>query len=522
MEQKALEQEDTVTYWYEGICPQTGNLLKLPRTVGAETMARWLMQQLAADPDSIREGKMYGVLLAEAPDGQIQVLKAFSGLLNGQSHLEGWVPPIAGREQVQLQEVQTLAQLEAIKQMLITLQQIPERQAHEQLSGEFSSEISALNQLHQSRKQQRQQIRQQEHLSTETLAQLDRQSQLDGLERRHLKQQRDQALQPLNQAIAQADARIQRLKQRRKAISQTLQNQLNAAYQLTNFAQESLSLEQILLGAAPTGTGDCCAPKLLHYAATIGLKPLAMAEFWWGKPSLDKVPGEFYPACTERCQPLLGFLLSGLPPQPRMRPLSILYEDAELIAVNKPAGLLSVPGRRLTTQDSVVSRLRQHGRDLKAVHRLDQATSGILLLAKDLATYRQVSQQFAQRQVSKFYEALLAGQLEKASGLIDLPLWGDPSQRPRQVVNRQLGKPSQTQFRVLSRSETTRVEFLPLTGRTHQIRVHAADSEGLATPILGDQLYGQATDRLYLHAKTLRLSHPQTGQVLHLQSETPF
>ena len=247
-----------------------------------------------------------------------------------------------------------------------------------------------------------------------------------------------------------------------------------------------------------------------------------MAEFWWGNPSLDKTPGEFYPACTERCQPLLGFLLSGLAPPPLIRSLTVLYEDAELIAVDKPAGLLSVPGRRLATQDSVVSRLRQYGKDLKAVHRLDQATSGILLLAKDLATHRQVSQQFAQRQVYKSYEALLAGKPGKASGLIDLPLWGDPSQRPRQVVDWRFGKPSQTQFRVLSSSETTRVEFLPLTGRTHQIRVHAADSEGLATAILGDSLYGQANDRLYLHAKILRLHHPQTGQVLHLQSETPF
>jgi tRNA pseudouridine32 synthase/23S rRNA pseudouridine746 synthase len=255
-----------------------------------------------------------------------------------------------------------------------------------------------------------------------------------------------------------------------------------------------------------------------------------MAEFWWGAANLDKLQGEFYPACTERCQPLLGFLLSGLAAGSASGlALEILYEDTELIVVNKPAGLLSVPGRRLADQDSVLSRLQQQYETVLAVHRLDQATSGILLCAKDLPTYRQVSQQFAQRQVQKSYEAVLVGRLASwqigASGVIDLPLWGDPSQRPRQVVDWQRGKPSQTEFRVLSSGETTRMEFLPFTGRSHQIRVHAAASQGLATPILGDPLYGepgQLSDRLYLHAKALRFSHPQTGQIVQLQSEPPF
>lgn len=512
-ETQAKPEEDGVTYWYTGICPRTGRLLKLPRTRRSEAIARDLMQQLAAAPSS--EGKMYGVLLVEDPTGQMQVLKAFSGLLQGQSHLAGWVPPIAGREQVQLQEAQTLARLEAIKQRLIQLQQLPARQQYAQTSGEFALRLAGLKQLHHSRQQQRQQQRQ-NHPDAETLAQLEHQSQLDGLERRHLKQQRDQALQPLNQAISQADARIQRLKQQRKAISQRLQTQLNAAYRLTNFAQESLSLEQVIVGGKvgiPTGTGDCCAPKLLHHAATAGLKPLALAEFWWGSPG-NHQPGEFYPACTARCQPLLGFLLSGLAPS-----LAILYEDADLIAIDKPAGLLSVPGRRLATQDSVLSRLQPGWR---AVHRLDQATSGVLLLAKNLAAYRQLSQQFAQRQVHKSYEALLSGSIIPAAGLIDLPLWGDPHQRPHQTVDWRHGKPSQTQFRVLSSGKASRVEFLPLTGRTHQIRVHAADPQGLATPILGDPLYGQAADRLFLHAKALCCWHPQTGQILYILSDVPF
>jgi tRNA pseudouridine32 synthase / 23S rRNA pseudouridine746 synthase len=389
-------QDEPISYWYEGRCPQTGNLLRLPRTRLAEAIARGLMQQLAADPGYAREGKMYGVLLVEAagPGGsQVGVLQAFSGLLNRHEGV-GWVPPIAGREKIAAAEAQTLVQLDAIKQTLITLQQIPERQRYELLAQKFSDQLAALDVKHQAQKQQRDQIRQSLDQTTDqrTFSELEQQSRLEGTERRHLKQQRDRVLNPLKQTIEQADDQIQQLKQQRKALSQQLHAQMQAAYHLSNFAGRSISLEQLILGhglspGLPTGTGDCCAPKLLHYAATHGYKPLAMAEFWWGsiqdktdsdKTDSNKVEGRFYGACVERCQPLMGFLLSGLAPAE----LLIIYEDDWLIGINKPAGLLSVPGRYLDRQDSVVSRLAHHPQ-IQALHRLDQDTSGASSLNND-------------------------------------------------------------------------------------------------------------------------------------------
>ncbi|MGE5659542.1 MAG: pseudouridine synthase [Actinomycetota bacterium] len=531
------------TYYYQGRCPQSDELLKLPRTQISEAIARGLMQQLAANDDYSHEGKMYGILLVELPDGTQRVLKAFSGLLKGCSCVAGWVPPIPGRDQVALAEAHTLAELERLKQELIALQQLPERQQYETLVCEFEQQRQLMSLQHRESKQQRLAKRQ---LYSETLTgvalataleQLDSESRWQGIERRQLKRQQTMKLQPLQQLIAAADAKMRALKQQRQELSRQLQTQMHAAYSLTNFSGESRSLQQLLPSGLPTGTGDCCAPKLLHYAAIQGLKPLAMAEFWWGPPSAnqDKIPGEFYGACVERCQPLMGFLLSGLPQRTEhsnsydpLATLPILYEDRWLIAVNKPAGLLSVPGRYRDRQDSVLSRLRHElpdGMALMAVHRLDQETSGILLLARDRQTYRQVTQQFQQRQVRKVYEAVLSGLVAPEQGEINLPLWGDPMLRPSQQVDEQRGKPSVTYFWVMARAEGyTRVELVPLTGRTHQLRVHAADRRGLGIPILGDRLYGcqAAATRLHLHARELHFEHPQFGETVHLQAVTPF
>ncbi len=541
-------------YWYEGHCPQSGELLRLPRTPLVEAIAYGLMQHLADNHRYSDEGKMYGVLLVELPDGEQRVLKAFSGLLNGHGAIEGWVPPIPGRNQVALDEARTLASLEAIKQELITLKQLAQRQQYETLSRKFEQQLQEISDRHRDSKHQRHEKRQilGETLTgkalTVALEQLDEESRQHGIERRQLKRQQNAVLQPLKQQIEAADARIRELKQQRQALSRQLQAQMHAAYSLTNFSGQSLSLQQLMPGGSmPTGTGDCCAPKLLHYAATQGLKPLAMAEFWWGASSADqdKIQGEFYEACAERCQPLMGFLLSGTPnppaptrekgvksPSPARRrvwgEVPILYEDEWLIAVNKPAGLLSVPGRYCDTFDSVLSRLRHllpDGMALVAVHRLDQETSGILLLARNRQTYRQLSQQFQQRQVHKVYEAVLSSSVTADRGVIELPLWGDPQNRPYQKVDWQYGKPSLTRFQVMAREgDSTRVEFIPLTGRTHQLRVHAADSRGIGVPILGDRLYGcrAVASRLHLHATELRFQHPQSGQTLDLRAKTPF
>jgi tRNA pseudouridine32 synthase / 23S rRNA pseudouridine746 synthase len=525
--------DSSPSYWYEGRCLQSGvgvarrrHRLKLPRTSMSEAIAHRLMQQLANNDCYSREGKMYGILLVELPNGEQRVLKAFSGLLNGSSVVEGWVPPIPGRDEVALEEARTLAELDAIKQEILSLKQLTERQQYEILSHEFEQQLQAMSDRHRHCKHQRQEKRQQicDTLTLEALAialeQLDEESRQQGIERRQLKRQQNEVLQPLQQLIAATDARISELKQQRKALSRQLQARMHATYSLTNFSGRSLSLQQLMPGGLPTGTGDCCAPKLLHYAATHNLKPLAM--------------GEFYGACIERCQPLMGFLLSGLKPNPFPCKeggdvtLPILYEDEWLIAVNKPAGLLSVPGRYSDRQDSVLSRLRHllpDGMALASVHRLDQETSGILLVARDRQTHKQLSQQFQQRQVHKVYEAILSGIAIAEQGVIDLPLWGDPENRPYQKVDWQNGKPSLTQFQVISREQDyTRVEFTPLTGRTHQLRVHAADVRGLGIAILGDRLYGcdAVTSRLHLHARELHFKHPQLKKTLYLKAITPF
>ena len=554
-------------YWYEGLCPQSGDLLRLPRTRMSEDLARGLMQYLAADDSYDREGKMYGILLVEMPSGEQRILKAFSGLLNGCSVVDGWVPPIPGRDRVEEDEARTLTQLEAMKQELIALHQLPQRQEYETLFGEFELQLQVLNARHRNCKQQRDEKRQllcqsfAPEILEISLEELNQASRLEGIERKQLKRQRDETLQPLKVLIEAADGRMRGLKQRRKELSRELQTQMHAAYTLVNFLGKSRSIQELMpANSIPTGTGDCCAPKLLHCAAVHSLKPLAMAEFWWGPPSGDKVQGEFYGACADRCQPLMGFLLSGLSQNhdtscgtgifpvaklPKSHPTNhdtsgetgilpvtqmpqIVYEDKWLIAINKPSGLLSVPGRYLENQDSILSRLRNllpDSLDLTAVHRLDLETSGILLLARDKETSSQLRQQFEKRQVHKVYEAVLSDVIDMKVGSIALPLWGDPENRPYQQVNFEHGKPSITEFQVIGREgNCARVEFLPLTGRTHQLRVHAADVRGLGIPILGDRLYGcrAAANRLHLHARELVFEHPQLRSRLHLQVATPF
>ncbi|MER3434341.1 MAG: RNA pseudouridine synthase [Leptolyngbya sp. ERB_1_1] len=493
-------------YWYQGVCPRSQKLLRLPRTKFVEALARELMQHLAVDEQYSREGKMYGVLLTETVQENQQILKAFSGLLNGQSVVEGWVPPIPGRDRVYLNESITLTLLESLKQQITQLYAIPERQRYQQLSEEYDQKLKQLSEKHYQRKLERQHQRQHHHCNSE----LDEQSKRDGIEKRNLKRARAAILNPLKQMIDQADEQIRQLKQQRKRLSQQLQLQMYDSYRVTNFAGETRSLSQ-LLASMPTGTGECCAPKLLHYAATHGLKPLAMAEFWWGESVGDKIQGEFYGACVDRCQPIMGFLLSGL------ESIDIVYQDDWLIVVNKPAGLLSVRGRY--GQDCLLDRFSE---SLIPVHRLDQDTSGLIILVRDTQLYKHLSQQFQQREIHKTYEAVLSGKITQQQGTIDLPLWSDPNDRPKQKVDDQRGKPCITDFRVLEVQATTRIEFHPITGRTHQLRVHAA--QGLGSAIVGDRLYGDPTsiERLHLHARDLKFIHPAHGKTIAIKTTTPF
>ncbi|NEO86839.1 MAG: RluA family pseudouridine synthase [Spirulina sp. SIO3F2] len=628
IEEDRLQASAAPAYWYTGRCPQTGVELRLPRTAQVEAIAHGLMQQLQRDTATVREGKMYGVLLVETPEGERRVLKAFSGLLNGQAVISGWVPPIPGRERVAIAEAQTLTQLEALKQELIVLQQLPEREAYAQYNADYQHRLQILATEHRAKKAARDRRRQtyQNTLTGNELSQaldaLAKESQQDGIAKRDLKRERDAALAPLKTAIASADAKMLHLKQRRKTLSRRLQHQMHAVYSLTNFAGRSTTLSELLPGGLPTGTGDCAAPKLLHYAAGHHLKPLAMAEFWWGSELGEKQSGRFYGACRDRCQPIMGFLLSGLSPLPVggrethecelnykppcikgfperptpeptpvsaaldhpsqegmrksppgrstrrgrwvnplecspesefqvwptpdpprsgkpalplprgdfsfLQPLQIWYQDEALIVVEKPSGLLSVPGRGSHKQNSVLSRLRCQLPELpglQTVHRLDQDTSGLLVLATTPEAHAHLSRQFADRQVCKTYEAILSRPIAVESGTIELPLWGDPCDRPRQSVNHEHGKPSRTEFQLIMSGANPRVRFIPHTGRTHQLRVHAAHPLGLNAPILGDRLYGGGEAegvRLHLHAAVLQFTHPVQETQIQFSSPVPF
>ena len=286
----------------------------------------------------------------------------------------------------------------------------------------------------------------------------------------------------------------------------------------------------------PSGAGECCAPKLLQYAFLHHLEPIGLAEFWVGAPSRTEVrqEGVFYAPCSGKCVPILRHMLSGIefaqtPENERLTALceqtKVLYEDEAIMVVNKPSGLLSVPGKG--EEPSVVSYLAQkyHLAYLQAAHRLDQDTSGVMVIAKNALVHRALGQQFEQREVKKRYVALLEGTLTVTHGEICLPLGPDLENMPHQQVDFDNGKEAVTRFEVVAVEQSgnvTRVFFYPQTGRTHQLRVHSAAPEGLNAPIVGDRLYGHVADRLYLHAESIKFVHPLTKEEMHFCLPAPF
>ena len=288
----------------------------------------------------------------------------------------------------------------------------------------------------------------------------------------------------------------------------------------------------------PSGAGECCAPKLLQYAFQHGLKPLALAEFWVGASPAHELrrEGQFYAPCSGRCVPILRFMMQGLevekPAQENRtedlcRRIEVLYEDASLMVVNKPAGLLSVPGKTEELSLSAYLKTQNGYAYLMPAHRLDQDTSGLIVLAKTKEVYKALQSYFQRRDILKRYEALIKGERLKDEGVIELPLLPNPFDRPRQMVSREHGKPALTRYIIRERRAdgTIFVDFYPMTGRTHQLRVHAAHPEGLNAPILGDRLYGngmEESDRLMLHAAEIRFVHPVTKEEMHFCIPSPF
>ena len=326
-----------------------------------------------------------------------------------------------------------------------------------------------------------------------------------------------------------------------KQMSQDLQLWLFRQYRMLNARGQERDLVEIWQDYHPSsrirkkyplppgGTGDCCAPKLLQYAYQHGLMPVCMAEFWWGPSPKGEIRhhGEFYPACRGKCKPVLTWMLQGLdvdpdPEKARLPRLhvQIVYEDEALAVVNKPAGMLSVPGRRERYSVAVWVQRRWEGAIL--AHRLDMWTSGLLLVAKTMEAYHHLQRQFEEHTVKKKYLALVEGAPAAEHGVIDLPLSSDPINHPRQVVDYEHGKRAITEYRVLTRGDVSLLALWPHTGRTHQLRMHCAHPDGLGCPIVGDELYGHKSDRLYLQAQAIAFAHPVTGKRMHFELPDSF
>jgi len=331
---------------------------------------------------------------------------------------------------------------------------------------------------------------------------------------------------------------IAALKEERKTKSANLQQRMFNQYQFLNskgvYRNVCEIFEQTELKIPPAGAGDCAGPKLLQYAYLHGMQPLVMAEFWWGQSPKSEIRkhGYFYPSCRGKCEPILGHMLQGIivdenpvifALQQNVKP-QIIYDDETIVIVNKPAEYLSVPGKveAETVYDFIKNQYPQATGPL-IVHRLDMSTSGIMVLAKTEQAYHHLQNQFENRTVKKRYVALLDGIVANDEGIIDLPLRVDLDNRPRQLVCYDYGKPSITKWQVLSRENNrTRIHFFPVTGRTHQLRVHAAHSLGLNCPIVGDDLYGQKANRLHLHAEYLEIVHPVSNEVMRFEVEAGF
>jgi tRNA pseudouridine32 synthase/23S rRNA pseudouridine746 synthase len=504
----------------------------------AEQLQELIPKTFAHDFNTL--GKMFGVLVVNTPFG-IKFLAGFSGKIDESTQFPGFVPPI----------YDTLNQEAFFKQGERALNKLT-RRINDLTNGEplreilteksqyelhAQAQITALKNSIKIKKGLRDALRKAPKLSVEVEGQLANESKQEQLILKTLKKEIQVRLEEINAKISVIQDEIAVLKLKRTNQSIALQQELFKAYRLQNFAGETSTVHDVFTAfngeIPPAGTGECALPKLLHFAALNQLKPICFAEFWWGLSPIGEIRkhGHFYPACRAKCEPILGFMLQGITMAKNpvlstliTAPLKILYEDDYLIVINKPSGLLSVPGR--SDLDSAEDRLALRegkGAYIKAIHRLDMGTSGVMMFAKSPEILSAMQMQFAKNRVTKTYEALLDGIPKELEGIITLPLRLNLAHRPHQMVCFEHGKKTHTGYNVLEfKNRRTRIEFYPKTGRTHQLRMHAAHPLGLNCAILGDELYGIAKDRLYLHAKSIQCWHPVYEGVITLKCPTPF
>ncbi|MEZ9661028.1 MULTISPECIES: pseudouridine synthase [unclassified Vibrio] len=500
------------------------------------------------------QGNLYAVLLVQNPTTQgLGYLSAFSGLqldpaLVSQLNNIHFVPPAFDSKQFQSQNSANLARQLQLSDDIEKLQQ-----SHNldtllaELEGskiESAKAIEAFQLAMAANKAQRNELREQANQekalgnlesAANLLKQLGNQS---SQEKRDLKALRIEWKQKIAERQSQIDlieSELKNRKQDHQAVSQQLETQRLSHYRFINQAKQSKNLLELLDGKdALEGSGDCCLPKLLNFAFEHGFKPLALSEFWWGLPPTDIIRqhANLYPVCQSKSFEILEHQLSGieLEDNPLIvnpavgKSFNIVYEDDEIVVVNKPEEFLSVPGKFI--EDSVYTRIKARYPDATGpliIHRLDMSTSGLLILALTAESNKHIQKQFINRTVEKRYTALLDGEITGESGNISLPLRGDITDRPRQLVCHQHGRNAETHWQVVStHNGKTKVHLYPKTGRTHQLRVHCAHPLGLGVPIRGDDLYGYKRERLHLHAGYLKLIHPTTGEWMEFEVPSEF
>lgn len=500
---------------------------------------------LDATQNGLVIGKMFGVLVCQNEKGELGYLWAFSGKLANENHHDYFVPTVFDmlvdnsffrKEEALLNAYnRKIENLEISEEYLNELENFKKTKI--QAETELQNQKIRIKEQKLLRDERRIQI---EHtLNEEELLefndQLAEESKKESILLKKMTKYWKLTLQTLEEKGLVLSNELTQLKEERKAKSAALQQKLFAEYSFFNQYKEKKSLGEIFNNNPPAGAGECAAPKLLHYAFQHNLKPICMAEFWWGQSPNSEVRQhkQFYPSCKSKCEPILmGHMLHDLEMEENPfimnhaegKDIEIVYEDEVILVINKPTEFLSVPGK--TISDSVYARIKEKYPDATGpliVHRLDMSTSGIMLIAKNEATAVQLQSQFINRTIKKRYVALLDGLLEKSHGYIDLPLRVDLDDRPRQLVCYEHGKTAQTKWKTLEvKNGKTKVHFYPITGRTHQLRVHASHNLGLYTPIVGDDLYGTKADRLHLHAEWIQFEHPITKEVMEIVVEAGF
>lgn len=491
--------------------------------------------------EELDKGKMFGVLIVRTSNGQTGYLAAFSGNLCGSNSHSFFVPPVYDLLKpdgfFKIEEEQISAINHQIGQLQNCDRYLELQQKMERETASSQQALSEARKVLKAAKEKREQRRLHRPNENEQAAMI-RESQYQKAEFKRLERYWKEQISEIKTEMESFSSRIEALKAERRNRSAALQQKLFQQFNFLNAKGETKNLcaifEETVQKTPPAGAGECAAPKLLQYAYLSGLSPIAMAEFWWGESPKTEIRhhGYYYPSCRGKCEPILRHMLQGLnvEPAPSERySLSqnmpeILFEDQWLLVLHKPEGVLSVPGK--SEEQSIYSLLRARYPEATGplvVHRLDMATSGLLLAAKTQEVHRHLQAQFENRSIKKRYIALLDGILPEEEGVIDLPICPDYLDRPRQMVNEELGKTAITRYQVMDRRNgQTRIAFFPLTGRTHQLRVHAAHPLGLNCPIVGDELYGRKAERLYLHAEYLEFIHPVSGQRMVIEKKAEF